>query len=178
MCKFFWVVCKYTYSCMDKTNTWLSTWAPWAKCHKMPHLGLELVLRKNGEWSAGWNLSLWNCKFFDKFSAKCQVPDFLRSVPGSEWHPMVLCGLSVLPCVLNTWAQGHEISNIALCHTDDPSSTSGVRPNIYTYINRLDTVMFHKYFLSSEGDCDIVGSLNENPSLCRLIAWHHHNVMR
>jgi hypothetical protein len=40
----FWAAHTYTYSCMNKTNIWLSAWALWAKCHKVPHLGLELVL--------------------------------------------------------------------------------------------------------------------------------------
>ena len=43
MWKKFWAVHEYTYAWMDKTNSWLSTWALWAKCHKVPHLGLELV---------------------------------------------------------------------------------------------------------------------------------------
>jgi hypothetical protein len=42
--KKFWATHKYTYSCMDKINTWLSTWALRAKCHKVPHLGLECVI--------------------------------------------------------------------------------------------------------------------------------------
>jgi hypothetical protein len=56
MQKKFWAAHTYTYSCMNKTNTWLSMWVLQGKCYKVPDLGLELV---NCDWVCLWLLIVY-----------------------------------------------------------------------------------------------------------------------